>query len=118
MRDGARAVTDRVLRLDREEQRAREVVHADDAGGPRVIAHVIGVAMDDSHGEPKCSEHEPAGDERDGEQQDVVAPLGTTIEVQIIGMVSLRVLRHSGMVAIFLYLCSTSPLIVAYSRLP
>ena len=83
MRDGARAVADRVLSLDREEQRAREVVYSDDAGGPRVIAHVIGVAMDDSHGEPKCSEHEPAGDEGDGEQQDVVAPLVTTIEVQI-----------------------------------
>ena len=86
VRDGARAVADRVLRLDREQQGAREVMDTDDAGGPRVIVHVIGVAMDDAHGEPKSGEHKPAGDEGDREQQNVVAPLGTTIEVQMIVM--------------------------------
>ena len=43
--DGPRAVADRVLRLDGEQQGGGEVVDAVDAGGPRVIVHVIDVAM-------------------------------------------------------------------------
>ena len=43
--DGARPVADRVLRLDGEQQGGDEVVDAVDAGGPRVIVHVVDVAM-------------------------------------------------------------------------
>ena len=77
VRDGPRAVADRVLRLDGEQQRAREVVDADDAGRPRVVGHVVDVAVDDADDEPQAGEQQPTGDERQREQQHVVAPLET-----------------------------------------
>ena len=64
MRDGARAVPDRVLRLDREEESGREVVDTDDAGDPLVIARVSCVAVDDTDDKPHAGEQQPAGDER------------------------------------------------------
>ena len=77
MSDGPRAVADRMLRLDGEEQRTRKVVDTDDAGRPRVIGHVVGVAVDDADGEPEAGEKKPTGDERQREQEHVVPPLGT-----------------------------------------
>ena len=70
------AVADRVLRLDAEEQRRREVVHSGDAGRPRRVAprRRAHVAVASGDGEPEGGEQQPAGEEGEREEEDDVAP--------------------------------------------